>query len=413
MSQSPLPDADEARLKLFQAVELHFAPYLFAGSRFPSCDFEQPSLVEELIGSYTIRTTFYDAGYRPVTSAERAGRYGAVVEIEAASGRNFKRFRTLFRRPDRADGRIFQPVRPRVRMSQPEPVWYGRKGPLPVELPQELGIDPEVVREQGTTLYEYFRGRLQDGYWDDPWTAILLAGLYETSPGDGDLRRNNAWERDRRWWSGLKQRTGDAQMSHLLYLPREYDQDMQKRWPLVLFLHGSGEIGDDLDQVRKSELAKMAEEGRPFPFLLLAPQSPEEEWFWSPAALNALLDDVSACHRVDPDRVYVTGLSMGGRGTWVLAIEYPDRFAAIAPICGSIPETEEASRIRHVPVWAFLGAKDEDPSIRQMVAALEAIGGNVRLTVYPDAGHNAWTPTYANPAFYEWLLSHRRRPRPS
>jgi predicted esterase len=413
MSQPKLPDADEARLKLFQAVELHFAPYIFAGSRFPSCDFEQPSLVEELIGSYTIRTAFYDAGYRPVTSAERAGRYGAVVEIEAASGRIFKRFRTLFRRPDPADGRIFQPVRPHVRMSQPEPVWYGRKGPFPVELPEELGIDPQVVREQGTTLYEYFRGRLQDGYWDDPWTAILLAGLYETAPGDGDLRRNNAWERDRRWWFGLKQRTGDAQMPHLLYLPREYDQDTEKRWPLVLFLHGSGEIGDDLDQVRKSGLAKLAEEGRPFPFLLLAPQCPEEEWFWSPAALNALLDDVSARCRVDPDRVYVTGLSMGGRGTWVLAIAYPDRFAAIAPICGSIPEPEEASRIRHLPVWAFLGAKDEDPSIRQMVAALEATGGNVRLTVYPDAGHNAWTPTYANPAFYEWLLSHRRTSRPS
>jgi pimeloyl-ACP methyl ester carboxylesterase len=396
-------------------MELHFAPYVFAGAEFPACEFEQPSLVEDLIGRYTIRTTFYDGDYRPVTTAERAGRYGAIVEIEAADGRIFKRFRTLFRQPDPADGRLFKPIRPPMRMSQPEPVWYGRASPchpFPLELPRELGVDPEVVREQGTTLYEYFRGRLKEGYWNDPWTPILLAGLYETPPGSGDVRRNNAWERDRRWWFGLKQRTGDARTPHLLYLPREYDQDREKRWPLVLFLHGSGEIGDDLDRVRKSGLAKLAEEGQPFPFILVAPQCPEEEWFWLPAALNALLDEVSARYRVDPDRVYATGLSMGGRGTWALAIEYPDRFAAIAPICGSIPEPEEASRIRHLPVWAFLGAKDHDSSIRQMVEALQAVGGNAKLTVYPDVGHNAWTPTYANPALYEWLLSHRRTPPP-
>jgi predicted peptidase len=91
-----------------------------------------------------------------------------------------------------------------------------------------------------------------------------------------------------------------------------------------------------------------------------------------------------------------------------VAIEYPDRFAALAPICGSIPAPEDAGRIRHVPVWAFLGAHDGDTSIRQMVEALQAAGGDAKLTVYPDAGHDAWTPTYSNPAFYEWLLSERR-----
>jgi len=228
--------------------------------------------------------------------------------------------------------------------------------------------------------------------------------------GSGDLRRTNAWERDRRWWWGLKQRTGDARTPHLLYLPRDYDRDPERRWPLVLFLHGSGEIGEDLNQVRKCGLAKLAEDGRDFPFILVAPQSPPEEWFWLPAALDTLLDEVSARYRVDADRVYATGFSMGGRGTWVQAIEYPDRFTAIAPICGSIPEPEEARRIRYVPVWAFVGARDEDQSIRQMVAAHQAAGGDARLTVYPDAGHDAWTPAYADPALYEWLLSHRQAP---
>ena len=187
---------------------------------------------------------------------------------------------------------------------------------------------------------------------------------------------------------------------------------LKKRWPLVLFLHGSGEIGDDLEPVRRSPLPNLVEQGQAFPFILVAPLCPAGEWFWPPAMLGALLDEVSARYRVDPDRVTVTGLSMGGRGTWDVAIDYPDRFAAIAPICGSIPAVADVSRIRHVPVWAFLGAKDGDQSIRQMVEALQASGGNARLTVYPEAGHDAWTPTYANPVFYEWLLSQRRTPGP-
>jgi hypothetical protein len=388
--------------------ELHFAPYVFAGTEFPACEFEQPSRVGDLIGPYRIRTTFYDADHQPVASAERPGRYGAVVEIHAADGRTYKQFQTLFRRPDPADGRIVPPVRPVDRPSYPEPVWYGRKDPFPVELPPALGIDPQVVREQGTTLFEYFRGRLRDGFWDDPWTPILLAGLYETPPGSGDTFRNSAWARDRRWWYSLRQRIGELRTPHLLYLPRKYDQNREQRWPLVLFLHGSFECGDDLERVRQSPLPKRAEEGQPFPFILVAPQCPGDEWFWPPAMLSALLDGVSARYRVDPDRVYVTGLSMGGRGAWDVAIDYPEQFAAIAPICGSIPAVADVGRISHVPVWAFLGAEDGDQSIRQMAEALQMIGGRVNLTVYPDTGHDAWTPTYANPAFYEWLLSQRR-----
>jgi predicted esterase len=407
-----LPDADEERLKALESVELHFSPYVFWGTEFPECEFEQPSLVEDLIGRHTIRTTFYDRDFQPVDSAESVGRYGAVIEIEAEDGRVFKRFQTLFRKPDPAHGRRYKPRRPQTRMNHPMPIWYGKAGPFPLPLPGDMGIDPEVVREQGTTLVEYLRGTLEYAYWDDPWFPILLAGLHETAPGDGDLRRNSAWERDRRWWVELKRRTGDLHLPHLIYLPQEYDADPSRRWPLVLFLHGSYEIGDDLNKVREAGLAKLAEKGQNFPFILVAPQSPKDDWFWSPYALNALLDEVVHRYRVDEDRIVVTGLSMGGRGTWVLAIEYPDRFAAIAPICGSIPEPGEAKRITEVPVWAFVGAKDDDQSIQQFVDALREAGGNVRLTVYPDANHDAWTPTYAAPAFFEWLLRHRRTSRP-
>jgi len=126
--------------------------------------------------------------------------------------------------------------------------------------------------------------------------------------------------------------------------------------------------------------------------------------------LNALLDDLSARLRVDEARVYVTGLSMGGFGTWALAAEYPDRFAAIAPICGR-GEPDTVERIKHLPVWVFHGADDEVVPLeasQSMVDALEACGGNVKFTVYPDTGHNSWSATYGDPAFYEWLLRQRR-----
>ena len=111
-------------------------------------------------------------------------------------------------------------------------------------------------------------------------------------------------------------------------------------------------------------------------------------------------------------RIYVTGLSMGGYGTWDLATRYPNRFAAIAPICGG-GEPARACTVKHLPVWAFHGAKDEVVPLEQsqaMIDALAACDGNARLTVYPDADHDAWTQTYDNPELYDWFLSHRRQP---
>ena len=122
-----------------------------------------------------------------------------------------------------------------------------------------------------------------------------------------------------------------------------------------------------------------------------------------------------ARYRVDERRICVTGLSMGGYATWALALLCPQRFAAIAPICGG-GDPRRVSRIAHLPVWAFHGALDEivplDESTR-MVQALQQRGAHVKFTVYPDAGHNSWTRTYDDPEFYEWLLKQRRTDRVS
>jgi len=205
-----------------------------------------------------------------------------------------------------------------------------------------------------------------------------------------------------------KEITIRVKLNYLLYLPEGYGKG-DKAWPLVLFLHGAGESGNDLNKVKKHGPPKLIEQGKDFPFIVVSPQSPGRGW--DPATLNALLDDVMATHKVDKDRVYVTGLSMGGFGTWALAAAYPVRFAAIVPICGG-GNPADAKTIRDLPVWVFHGAKDPvvPPSrSKAMVKALKDAGAvQVKLTIYPDAGHDAWTQAYNDPKLYDWLLKQKR-----
>ncbi len=206
--------------------------------------------------------------------------------------------------------------------------------------------------------------------------------------------------------------TRDFQGQYLLFLPPQYSAG--QRWPLLLFLHGAGERGDDLEKVKLHGPPKLVEQ-RPeeFPFIVVSPQVPEDR-IWSIAFLDALLQEVTERYAVDLDRIYVTGLSMGGYGTWHLAMEFPHRFAAIAPISGGGTITG-ACTLRHLPIWVFHGAQDEivPPSrSEELVERLRRCEGNVRFTLYPDAGHDAWTRTYEDPELYEWFLQHRRAPAP-
>lgn len=192
-------------------------------------------------------------------------------------------------------------------------------------------------------------------------------------------------------------RPHSRELHYLLFLPSTYAVHPQ-RWPLMLFLHGAGERGDDLQLVKRHGVAKIVEEQPAFPLLVVSPQCPPTE-AWAPEPLLALLDDIEQHYDVDPERLYVTGLSMGGFGTWAVAIAAPDRFAAIAPICGG-GDPSRVGVLRHLPVWAFHGARDPIVPLQrtvEMVEALRQCGGNVRFTVYPEAGHDAWTATYANP----------------
>lgn len=199
-------------------------------------------------------------------------------------------------------------------------------------------------------------------------------------------------------------------LDYLLYLPPDYKE--KKAWPLVLFLHGGGERGNDLELVKMHGPPMLIEQGKHFPFIVVSPQCAKKDW-WHPVELAALLDDLATKYKVDQDRVYVTGLSMGGFGSWALAAYAPDRIAAIVPICGG-GEPFWTKRMPNVAAWVFHGAKDTGvlpKRSQEMVDKLKEQGGTVKFTLYPEAEHNAWTETYNNPAVYEWLLQQKRRPR--
>lgn len=208
-----------------------------------------------------------------------------------------------------------------------------------------------------------------------------------------------------------KEITKKVSLGYLLYLPKGYGEKKDQKWPLILFLHGAGERGSDLSLVKKHGPPKLIDQGKEFPFIVVSPQCPTTSWWPEQVdALTALLDEVRSKYAVDAERVYLTGLSMGGFGTWTLASRYPERFAALAPICGG-GDKYLVSRLKSVPVWVFHGAKDPVVPLQSstdMVEALKRAGGDVQLTVYPEAQHDSWTETYNNPKLYEWFLSHRR-----
>jgi predicted peptidase len=162
--------------------------------------------------------------------------------------------------------------------------------------------------------------------------------------------------------------TKTVRLDYLLHLPGPSREGRGRTWPLILFLHGAGERGSDLNLVRKHGIPKIAESARDLPFVTVSPQCPTDSvWDDQVDALLALLDEVSAAHPVDPDRVYLTGMSLGGYGTWNLAALHPDRFAAIAPICGGAISMrgfpDRVCSLRQVPVWAFHGALDPSTSL--------------------------------------------------
>jgi predicted esterase len=202
---------------------------------------------------------------------------------------------------------------------------------------------------------------------------------------------------------------------YLLYLPEGYEDNPTKTWPLILFFHGSGDRGDNINLIAKASPFMMIREKGPLPFIIVAPllKRSQDLQLFPIGYMDGVLAEVQKLYQVDPSRIYLTGLSLGGEAAYHFAIDHPDTFAAIAPLSAFLLPDQVASLnlIKDLPVWAIHGANDTViPLARaeQPVNALKKLGGNIRFTVLEDNDHDTWTDTYSDPAFYDWLLQNKR-----
>lgn len=195
-------------------------------------------------------------------------------------------------------------------------------------------------------------------------------------------------------------------LKYVMRYPNDFDE--QKKYPVILCLHGAGYRGDNYERVMANPYFARTAEFEEFPFVMAAPLCTENTWFDLWEYLKKLVVKLASAPFIDEKRIYLMGASMGGYGTWQLAMSMPEYFAAIAPICGG-GMYWNAGRLVNVPVWAFHGGKD--PTVlpeesKKMVDAVNKSGGSARLTIYPENGHNAWNDTYSNPELFKWFLQH-------
>ncbi len=215
---------------------------------------------------------------------------------------------------------------------------------------------------------------------------------------------------------------------YVVFVPHSYDGS--KPVPVILFLHGAGETKGDKSGKMPVEVGigpAIRKREKSFPFLVVIPQAETRGWqAGGPNAQRALamLDEVMKEYKTDPHRVYLTGLSMGGFGTWSLAAAHPDKWAAIVPICGGVrfSKTKDAKdkeavektaeKIKDIPCWCFHGAADPTVPVqmsRDIVEALKKAGGHPKYTEYPGVGHNSWDKAYGTDELYTWLLEHKKK----
>ena len=200
-------------------------------------------------------------------------------------------------------------------------------------------------------------------------------------------------------------------LSYYLYYPASYQVNKDEKFPLLLFLHGGGESGDTLSTIKSNGPPKLIAEGKQFPFLILAPQNPYKMKWWNTRAVEQLLDTIVANNRVDTNRIYLTGLSRGGSAAWEMVVQYPDKFAALAVVCGMTPVPYASWINKNLPIWVFHGEEDQSIPISEsenMVNRLLEMGYNVKFTRYEGVGHNSWEKAYNTAGLYDWLTLQKK-----
>ena len=365
---------------------------IFFGPEFPKPDFMNAALVVAAAGPYTLQVRYFNGAYEEVTTPGQPGRYGALIEAHFASGAVTHHHLTLFHT---------------VRFIPAEDPFH-----VQVTMPATLGLPADMLHREQWNVSEFPGRTLDQTYNPNRNPAVWIAALSDLA-ANPSLHGLHYRTIDNDWWLGLAEKLGTLEdYQRYVATPEGYEQNPDALWPLIIYLHGSGLAAQGFEATKTQGPLVYAKAGH-LPFIICVPMSPEDR-NWSPRLLARMLDELEQHYRIDRKRVYVTGCSLGGFGTFDFAAEYPDRIAAIAPIAGGA-NADVAERLRQMPTWIFHGAKDSTvPAFYSVdvAAAMKRLGAPVKLTLFPDKGHGGWPGSrwgkvpFEEPELYAWFLQH-------
>ena len=273
--------------------------------------------------------------------------------------------------------------------------------------PTQLGEEPKNGLRNGLSISWYINGQKEA---EENWLNGQLHGRAKYWTEKGDLQFDLIFEH------GLNQNQKNVNYHYITYLPRDYDPDTVKKWPLIIYLHGGSDRGTDLNKLYASGIPDQIYRGREFPFIIISPQCPEHIRWSTDNWFENFYKEVTDKYRVDTNRVYLTGLSLGGSGTWYIAAKYPDKFAAIAPISGFTSHLDyidkNIDRLIDMPLWAFHGKIDNVVPFEEterIIKKLEGKNKDLKFSVEPDVGHWIHWLVYPNQELYDWFLKFDKR----
>jgi len=213
--------------------------------------------------------------------------------------------------------------------------------------------------------------------------------------------------------TSLSQTKTKVNYNYLLYLPKNYSTQ-NKKYPLVIYLHGGSQKGNDLNKLKTYGMPYLVDKGQNFKFIIVSPQCPDNKYWSTENWFDSLYAELIAKYRIDTNRIYVTGISMGGYGTYIVAMDFPEKFAAIVPLCGGIndSDTSRVCNLSKIPIWTFHGTADDKISITEterVANKLKKSNGNIKFTRLKNEGHEIEYLYQNKPQIYKWLLRHRKQ----
>ncbi|MBI3829190.1 MAG: dienelactone hydrolase family protein [Planctomycetes bacterium] len=354
-------------------------PFVFTAAELPQARIKNPQLAA-LAGITSVETRWFDDGFNEVQKAEKPGRYGAIITVKLEGAEPVTLYRTVWR-------------------LAAEPKAAGAA----LGLPEGAANDRELQSALG--------GASLSSLAENGELPRLLAALAEAKPGEAV----RVGTREQLWWHTLRTKLGtQTRYEYFRLLPKGYDDNKEKRWPAILYLHGSGgRFPRDYAPLAKREpnrdLAGWALGKGDLPFVIYSLQS---FGGWEPPAGIDALESILKEDRIDSDRVIIMGFSMGGMGTWNCAVDYPERWAAAVPLGGRGDRAGEVERVKNLPIWVFNGDKDESTTLadaKKIVEALTKSGGKLKFTVLEGAGHGeTQNGAFETPGLWEWLAEQKR-----